>query len=102
MMKRNPDNEIDVEINIDWTLAPDWARHHAIDVCGAGFWYENRPHAGQAGQWIHDLNNEGRIMGSGYFRQIDDSIIGDREAWRSTRISMVEDLSAVANDEVAE
>lgn len=81
---------IEESINIDWTLAPDWAKHHAVDVSGAGFWYENQPHVGKAGQWINDRENEGRIMGSGYFRAFDDSINKDRTAWRHTLISLVE------------
>lgn len=80
----------EINIDIDWTLAPDWAKHHAIDATGAGFWYENQPHGGKAGQWINDREQEGRIMGSGYFRAFDDSVTGDRAAWRHTLISMVE------------
>ena len=33
-------------MNIDWTKAPDWAKHHAFNKNGEGFYYgRQKPHA---------------------------------------------------------
>ncbi len=47
---------------IDWTQAPPWARYHAFDKIGAGYWYENRPEPFVKPWW----EATGLIIRSGY------------------------------------
>lgn len=36
----------------DWKDAPEWANYLARDEDGAWWWYEEKPHTNDAGEWF--------------------------------------------------
>ena len=49
MQQAKPEQPVSYEV--DWSTAPEWAKLHAYDFDGRGFWYGHEPRTG-AGVWL--------------------------------------------------
>jgi len=41
-----------MNISIDWSKAPAWAKYHAFDGDGRGGWHQEKPTIGEYGFWV--------------------------------------------------
>lgn len=49
-----------VGITVDWNEAPYWAKYHAVDECGDGYWFELKPQVEITKVWF-ETSVHGRL-----------------------------------------
>lgn len=62
--------------DVDWQQAPEWARYHAYDSTGIGWWYAVEPVVDNDGWYISPLDKYVRFQRSFLL------VINDKEHWR--------------------
>lgn len=70
-------------MKINWTQAPAWARYHAIDQNGNGYWFEDLP-------TISTFHSVWQTSEEGNFTASDFTLLAGQD-WRQSLVERVRD-----------